>query len=129
MADYNKVNQGDQVRIPAVAFNGWQDAAVYTRLAQASNLRGGPNPGVQRSPVVVLAQNVSGDTLAGLQAVILTSPVFVPTDDNTKAEAIMKMDLPADGNTLTWGILINGTADKAMGTVVTMGDVLCKINV
>lgn len=76
---FQKVNSGDRLRIPAVAYNSFVDAAADLRNRQRSQSSAAIPPDVR--PGIVLVRNDSGRNLDQFNVVGLGGIIIAPTDN------------------------------------------------
>ena len=129
---YDKINPGDPLSIPSRDYNRFVDAAISTKLSPLKGNAKGAS-GIQRTAVKVLCKNNDGGQLKGKRAVVLTEPIFDPSDGDAqeaafKSELVMKVETPGDDTRITWGVLDGSLEDQNYGTVTVLGDCICWIN-
>ena len=94
-----KVKSGDTLRIPAVAYNAFVDAALYTRAMGQTG--GAPSvAGFRTTPTEILVKNSSGAAAPQFGVLEIDGPLFIPdvAEDEFRARIVLNGITPSGGS-------------------------------
>lgn len=124
---FRKVVTGDRLRIPAVAYNAFIDAAVANRNQQAN----GKGIGTQaiKQAGIVLVENVSGADADRFDILTVTAPILSPTDNEDEFTSSVKLQglTPTSGYRGPFAVTLAPIANNAIGPAVISGVTLCQV--
>jgi len=130
MADpFSKVRPGDELRIPAEAYNAFLDAVSWVKTQQR-NLRAGTGNEVTDADMV-LVKNASGDDRNRFDILGIDEPIFTPSDsvETFKNQVALRGITPQDAHVGKFVVLAEPIADDQIGRAWVSGVCPIKIDV
>lgn len=127
MADYQKVNSGDDLEISAEAYNNWQTVA---EAFQHYDLTGdGTNPLNDQASTIHIFNN-SGDVCDRFRALAIDTAVVDPADNDVEFQNVITHNgiKPTATTSDRWGIVQTAIADQTFGRMVCVGVTVAWIN-
>lgn len=128
--DLRKVQPGDDLVIPADAFNAFVDAAVGFKSGGNVGGKGAASRNQSKADSGIISVRNVGSDLSAFAAVGIGNPVTTPNADLATFQSCVAVEVttPASGQEGRWGVIQEPIKANAFGSAVVAGVTPCQIN-